>query len=142
MQGGEGYQQAYYVFEELAQASSTSSTKSLLGQAISEVHLGRLPEAEAALQQAKEKDAKSPDVIANTIVLSAIQGKDTGESVSYVLHYCLPKKRRLLVSRLLTWRSPRSLQSILPEYPLLCELDEKSVQFDKAAAKYSPRVGA
>ena len=56
--GGERYQQAFYVFEEMAQGVSTSAAKSLVGQAVAELHLGRLPEAEAALEQAVEKDPK------------------------------------------------------------------------------------
>ena len=59
--GGERYQQAFYVFEEMAQGTSTSAPKSLVGQAVAELHLGRLPEAEAALQQAVQKD--SSDVV-------------------------------------------------------------------------------
>ena len=70
------------MFEELAQAPSTSSTKSLAGQAIAELHLGRLPEAEFALQQAIERDPKNADVIANTIVLSILSGKDPKDLVS------------------------------------------------------------
>ena len=46
-QGGEKYQAAYYVFEELAQASATQSVQSLVSQAVAELHLGRLEEAEA-----------------------------------------------------------------------------------------------
>lgn len=54
--GGERYQQAFYVFEEMAQGASTSAAKSLVGQAVAELHLGRLPEAEAALAQAMQKE--------------------------------------------------------------------------------------
>jgi coatomer protein complex subunit epsilon len=59
MQGGEKYQSAFYVFEELAQTSQSQSPHSLVAQAVSELHLGRLPEAEAALQQAIAIDPKS-----------------------------------------------------------------------------------
>ena len=79
LQGGEKYQQAFYVFEELAQAPSTSSTQSLASQAIAEIHLGRLDEAEAALQQALVKDPQNAEVIANMIVLNVIAGKDPKE---------------------------------------------------------------
>ena len=82
-QGGEKYQQAFYVFEELAQAPSTSSTQSLVSQAVAEIHLGRLEEAEAALQQALSKDATNADVIANLIVLNVINGKDAKEHSTY-----------------------------------------------------------
>lgn len=83
-QGGEKYQQAFYVFEELAQAPSTSAPKSLVGQAVAELHLGRLPEAEAALQQAVKKDSQEVEAIANSIVLNVLLGKETGEFVSSV----------------------------------------------------------
>lgn len=77
--GGEKYQQAFYVFEEMAQTQSTSAVKSLIGQAVAELHLGRLPEAEAALQQAVEKDPKNTEAIANSIVLNVLSGKDASE---------------------------------------------------------------
>lgn len=63
--GGERYQQAFYVFEEMAQGASTSAAKSLVGQAVAELHLGRLPEAEAALEQALQKDPN--DVVSISI---------------------------------------------------------------------------
>ena len=83
LQGGEKYQQAFYVFEELAQAPSTSSTQSLVSQAVAEIHLGRLEEAEAALQQALVKDTQNAEVIANMIVLNVIAGKDPKEFTRY-----------------------------------------------------------
>jgi tetratricopeptide (TPR) repeat protein len=83
LQGGEKYQQAFYVFEELAQAPSTSSTQSLVSQAVAEIHLGRLEEAEAALQQALVKDPQNAEVIANMIVLNVIAGKDPKEFTRY-----------------------------------------------------------
>ncbi|KAI9767755.1 MAG: hypothetical protein M1840_005436 [Geoglossum simile] len=113
--GGEKYQQAFYVFEELAQAPSSSAPKSLVGQAVTELHLGRLPEAEAALQQALDKDSKNPDAMVNMIVLSVISGKETAGLAS-------------------------PLKATAPEHPFLVDLQEKSVMFDKAAAKYSAKV--
>ena len=82
MQGGEKYQQAFYVYEEMAQAPSTTATKSLIGQAVAEIHLGRLPEAEAALQQAMQKDLRNAEAIANTIVMSVLLGNDTTDLLS------------------------------------------------------------
>ncbi|PSS20636.1 hypothetical protein M430DRAFT_66311 [Amorphotheca resinae ATCC 22711] len=115
--GGEKYQQAFYVFEELAQAPSTSSTQSLVSQAIAEIHLGRLEEAEAALQQALTKDPKNADSLANSIVLNVIAGKDVNELTS-------------------------TLASTAPEHPFLRDIQEKSALFDKAATKYSAKVSA
>lgn len=84
MKGGEKYQQAFYVFEELAQAPSTSSIQSLISQAVAEIHLGRLDEAEAALQQALSKEPKNAEVISNSIVLNVIQGKDVTQLKRFV----------------------------------------------------------
>lgn len=89
LQGGEKYQQAFYVFEELAQAPSTSSIWSLVSQAVCELHLGRLEEAQAALEQALKKNPKHAETIANTLVLTIISGKDPKELTEYVTVYCI-----------------------------------------------------
>lgn len=115
--GGEKYQQAFYVFEELAQAPSTTSIQSLTSQAVAEIHLGRIEEAEAALQQALSKDPKNAEIIANSIVLDIIAGKDA-------------KQLRL------------NLESTAPNHHFLTDLQEKSKLFDKAAKKYSAKVAA
>ncbi|KAF2140470.1 uncharacterized protein K452DRAFT_288558 [Aplosporella prunicola CBS 121167] len=116
-EGGEKYQQAFYVFEELAQAPASQAVQSLLGQAISEMHLGRLPEAEAALQQAIGLDAKNGDVIANTIVLNTILGKDTTEL-------------------------RKNLAEVQPKHPFFVDVQVKKEAFDAAQAKYAPKVQA
>ena len=116
-QGGERYQQAFYVFEEMAQAPSTSATKSLVSQAVAELHLARLPEAEAALQQAVQKDASDIEAIANSIVLNVISGKDASEHMS-------------------------NLEGLVPEHPFLVDIQEKSSLFDQAAGKYSAKVAS
>ncbi|RPA89245.1 hypothetical protein L873DRAFT_1722764 [Choiromyces venosus 120613-1] len=115
--GGEKYQQAYYVYEELAQAPSTSTPRTLIGQAVAELHLGRLPEAEVALQQALEKNPKHEDALANMIVLSILAGKEFDEYLS-------------------------SLKNVAPSHPFLTDIAQKSELFDKAAAKYTAKVGA
>ncbi len=116
-QGGDRYQQAFYVFEEMAQAPSSTATKSLVGQAVAELHLGRLPEAEAALQQAMQRDPRDAEAIANSIVLNVISGKDMSGLKS-------------------------SLEGSAPEHPLLVDLKEKSSLFDQAAKKYSAKVAS
>ncbi|KAL1956359.1 hypothetical protein VTO42DRAFT_7342 [Malbranchea cinnamomea] len=115
--GGEKYQAAFYVYEELASVPGTSSAMSLVGQAISEIHLGRLPEAEAALQSALQKYPDNVDVIANAIVLYSLNGKDTTELTE-------------------------SLTKVQPSHHLLTDLREKSKLFDAAASKYSARVSS
>ncbi|EGE06619.1 coatomer subunit epsilon [Trichophyton equinum CBS 127.97] len=109
--GGEKYQAAFYVYEELASVPSTTSALSIVGQAVSELHLGRLPEAEAALQSALQKYPEDPQVLANSIVLNAIIGKDKEE----------------LIER---------LRKVQPDHAFLTDLKEKSDLFDTAAAKY------
>lgn len=81
IQGGEKYQQAFYVYEELAQAPATSSVYSLVSQAVAELHLGRTEEAQAALDQALKKDPKFAEAIANQLVLTVILGKDAKEQL-------------------------------------------------------------
>jgi Flp pilus assembly protein TadD, contains TPR repeats len=67
------------VFEELAQAPATSSVRTLVAQAISELHLGRTEEAQAALEQALKKDPNYAQAIANLLVLNVITGKNVDE---------------------------------------------------------------
>ncbi|KAK6536618.1 hypothetical protein TWF281_000845 [Arthrobotrys megalospora] len=115
--GGDKYQQSYYVFEELAQAPSTSSTRSLVGQAISELHLGRLPEAEVALQQALTKDKDDISALANKVVLTALTGGDTTADLS-------------------------TLESQDPSHAMVLDIAEKNELFDKAASKYAAKASA
>ncbi|KAK4462042.1 coatomer epsilon subunit-domain-containing protein [Cladorrhinum samala] len=116
--GGERYQQAFYVFEELAQAPATSSVRTLVSQAVAELHLGRTEEAQAALDQALKKDPGYTEAIANLLVLNVITGSKTQQELT------------------------SSLVQANPEHPLLTDLNEKSELFDKAASKYSAKVSA
>ncbi|KAL5606087.1 hypothetical protein BROUX41_006143 [Berkeleyomyces rouxiae] len=115
--GGERYQQAFYVYEELAQAPSTSSVRSLVSQAVAELHLGRLEEAQIALEEALAKEPEYPEAIANLLVLNAVAGKDVTELAT-------------------------KLKQAQPKHPFLTDLEEKSALFDQAATKYSPKVSA
>ncbi|EEH21329.1 hypothetical protein PABG_03560 [Paracoccidioides brasiliensis Pb03] len=115
--GSEKYQSAFYVYEELASNPNTSSPISIVGQAVSELHLGRLPEAEVALQSALERYPNDIQTIANLIVLNVLSGKDATELTS-------------------------SLQKVQPDHPLLTDLAEKSAFFDAAASKYAAKVSS
>ncbi|KAL2139793.1 hypothetical protein VTI28DRAFT_4678 [Corynascus sepedonium] len=115
--GGEKYQQAFYVFEELAQAPATSSVRSLVSQAVAELHLGRIEEAQAALDQALKKEPEYAEAIANLLVLNVIAGKNAEELTN-------------------------SLQKVNPDHPFLTDLAEKNDLFDKAATKYKAKVAA
>jgi coatomer protein complex subunit epsilon len=82
---------------------------------LAELHLGRLPEAEAALQQAMQLDPESEHVVANLAVLHTTLGKDTKEQLD-------------------------TLRRINPNHPLLRGLEEKRQEFGKALEKYSPTI--
>ncbi|GIZ40661.1 hypothetical protein CKM354_000399000 [Cercospora kikuchii] len=113
-QGGENYQKAFYVFEELAQAPSSASATSLIAQAVSELHMGRTEEAEVALDQALTLEPENSAAIANKLVLDTIAGKDTSELNA-------------------------KLKSVDKEHELLAELDAKREAFEAAMAKYNPK---
>ncbi|EPE03099.1 coatomer subunit epsilon [Ophiostoma piceae UAMH 11346] len=116
--GGERYQQAFYVFEELAQSPASSSVRTLVAQAVSELHLGRTEEAQAALEQALKADPESADAVANLLVLSVLSGgSETAEATA-------------------------NLKTLDAAHPLLADLEEKSELFDKAASKYSAKAAA
>ena len=67
------------MFEELAQSPASSSVRSLVAQAVSELHLGRSEEAQAALEQAIKKEPQFAEAVANLLVLTLITGKDATE---------------------------------------------------------------
>ncbi|CAG7916616.1 unnamed protein product [Penicillium olsonii] len=115
--GGEKYQSAFYVYEELASAPSTSAPLSIVGQAVAEIHLGRLPEAEAAITAALEKYPTDVELIANSIVLNVLAGKPSEE----------------LEAR---------LQQVQPAHSLLADIQEKSEFFDASAAKFSAKASS
>lgn len=52
LQGGDAYQSAYYVFDEIAQLPSANNTVVLNGKAIAQACMGNWPEAEASLTEA------------------------------------------------------------------------------------------
>ncbi|KAK9445723.1 coatomer subunit epsilon [Metarhizium brunneum] len=115
--GGEKYQQAFYVYEELAQAPSTASIRSLVSQAVCELHLGRLEEAQTALEQALNKDPGYIEAIANMLVLTVISGGDASDYAA-------------------------SLKTVDPNHALLVDLEAKSDLFDQAATKYRAKVSS
>jgi coatomer protein complex subunit epsilon len=53
--------------------------RSLVSQAVAELHLGRTEEAQAALDQALKKEPAYAEAIANLLVLSVITGKNVDE---------------------------------------------------------------
>ncbi|KAL8631097.1 hypothetical protein Q9189_003208 [Teloschistes chrysophthalmus] len=133
--GGESYQSAFYVFEEMAQTPSSTSAKSLVAQAITELHLGRLPEAEAALNQALQQhqrqqndegsssSSKDDDVeaVANAVVLATLMGKR--------------EEQERYLKELKGGRGGEG-------HALVVDLEEKGRAFDAAAGKYAAKVAS
>ncbi|KAL8660279.1 MAG: hypothetical protein Q9202_006714 [Teloschistes flavicans] len=117
--GGESYQSAFYVFEEMAQTPSSTSAKSLISQAITELHLGRLPEAEAALNQALQNEHRDIEAVANAVVLATLMGK-RDEQEKYLAE----------------------LRKESKGHALLQDLEEKGRAFDQAAGKYAPKIAS
>ncbi|KAF7195479.1 Coatomer subunit epsilon [Pseudocercospora fuligena] len=113
-QGGENYQKAFYVFEELAQAPSSASASSLIAQAVSELHMGRVEEAETALNQALELEPGNSAAVANKLVLDTILGRDTSD----------------LSTRLAT---------VEKDHEMIGDLAAKREAFQAAMAKYNPK---
>jgi len=109
VKGGESAQTAFYIYEELAQSSSATS-KSLLGQAVAEINLGRFPEAEATLKQALDKDPQNADILANSVVCASLSGKESSTFLNTLMGH---------------------------DHQLLRDLQEKSALFDSASANYS-----
>ncbi|QSL64317.1 hypothetical protein MERGE_001617 [Pneumocystis wakefieldiae] len=73
--GGQAALNSFYIYEELAQAIPTSLT--LTGQAVAELQLGRLEDAEETLAQVLELAPHDGDALANAIVTATLLGKDT-----------------------------------------------------------------
>ncbi|KJX97077.1 coatomer subunit epsilon like protein [Zymoseptoria brevis] len=113
-QGGDNYQKAFYVFEELAQAPSSAAATSLVAQAVSELHMGRMEEAETALNQALTLEPENSAAIANKLVLDTIAGRDTQELRT-------------------------KLESLEKEHEMLVDLQAKREAFQAATQKYTPK---
>jgi coatomer protein complex subunit epsilon len=47
-----------------------------VGQAVAELHLGRIEEAEVALQTALERNPQDAEALANLVVLKTLAGQD------------------------------------------------------------------
>lgn len=78
--GGSKYQQAYYIYEELASGGS-QTVKSTVGQVVSQLMLARYPETETSLAQAFELDPQNPDVLISAISYAILAGKPYEENL-------------------------------------------------------------
>lgn len=112
--GGEKIQDAYYIYQELI--DKLGSTPLLLnGQATSFINQGKFEEAEAALQEAIEKDSNNADTLINMIVLSQQTGK-------------APE----VCNRYLT-----QLKDSDPNHPFILTYKQKEMDFDRMVKQYA-----
>ncbi|KAJ2436866.1 hypothetical protein GGF42_008818 [Coemansia sp. RSA 2424] len=110
-QGGEAhYNEAYYVFMELAQASAVSTARLFCSLAVTKMHLAQYEEAQTLLQSALEKDPNDPDTLANLVVCASLTASS-------------PEVRARYLSQ---------LAHAAPNHPFLRDLELAGQRFDEA----------
>ncbi|KAJ1665289.1 hypothetical protein IW140_000643 [Coemansia sp. RSA 1813] len=113
--GGAKYTDAYYIFDELAQASSVSTARLINARAVAKLHLAQYEEAQELLQEALLKDPNDPDTLANSVVCASFMGAPVETRERYVTQ----------------------LREVDPAHPFIRDLDAKGAEFDTLAAKYN-----
>ncbi|KAK7204128.1 putative coatomer subunit epsilon [Myxozyma melibiosi] len=113
--GGDKYQDAFYIYEELTQTPSSSNARTFVGQAIADIQLGRYPEAEDAINSALERDESSSEVLVNAIILFTLLGRDYSQY-------------------------EETLKAKDPNNAFLTDYEDKSALFDTCAAQYTSLI--
>lgn len=114
-QGGtDKYQDGYYIYEELA-SGGVVTFKALAGQIVSQLQLGRLPEASEALEEAFVLEPDNADLLINAISAAILSGRSYEE----------------LDTR---------LNKVAPSHAHLVDLRAKEDLFDRIASKYAEQA--
>mmetsp|Transcript_25017 Transcript_25017/g.60963 ORF Transcript_25017/g.60963 Transcript_25017/m.60963 type:complete len:307 (-) Transcript_25017:86-1006(-) len=111
--GGERYQDALYVFYELAE-KFTSTALLLNAMAVCRLHMDKLAEAEQTLLEALEKDSQNADTLSNLVCVAQLRGKS-----------------QEVIGRYLA-----QLEKVEPHHPWLAKLRAAEQSYERNADKY------
>ncbi|ERL86509.1 coatomer subunit epsilon [Dendroctonus ponderosae] len=113
--GGDKLQDAYYIYQELV--DKFGATPLLLnGQAVTFIGQGKYEEADAALQEALDKDSNNAEILINMIALQKHLDKGPEMSNRYL----------------------SQLRDAHPEHPFIRDLKQKETDFEKICQQYGP----
>lgn len=112
--GDDHVRSAYYIFEDLSQHKTANM---LLGQALTEIQLGRLDEAKDTLTKVDEVAPLDPNALVAKIVIGLSDGDDVTELKD-------------------------ELKKVDAKHPVFEELAEKNALFDKVVLKYADKIVA
>ena len=129
--GGDKIQEAYYIYQEMIDKLGSTATL-LNGQAVTFLAQGKYSEAEAALNEAMEKDPNNPDTLVNMIVLTQHQGK-----APEVVQRNVSAISMLIPTVQVSNRYLSQLKDMDPNHSFVLKLNSKEQDFDRMVLQYA-----